>query len=88
MLKVYDLPCLDSRKSFYGKAKVIERDNGEIELQSYNTIVCKIDKDNNFIRIWGGESSTTMRHINSFLLFFNINGGGVIWWRSQKIQQQ
>lgn len=24
--KVYDLPCYDGRKSFYGKAKVIEDD--------------------------------------------------------------
>lgn len=34
--KMYNLPCLDSRKSFYGKAKVIETENGEKLLQSYN----------------------------------------------------
>lgn len=28
-MKIFDLPCFDGRKSFYGKAKVIEEDNGE-----------------------------------------------------------
>ena len=33
----------DRAKSFYGKAKVIEKD-GEMLLQSYDTTVCKIDE--------------------------------------------
>lgn len=42
-MKIYDLPVMQGRvKSFYGKAKVIEEDNGEKVLQSYNTKVCKI----------------------------------------------
>lgn len=41
--KVCDLPYYDGRKSFYGKAKVIE-DDKRISLKSYNTIVCYIDK--------------------------------------------
>lgn len=28
--KIYDLPCFDSRKSFYGKAKVIETEVGGV----------------------------------------------------------
>lgn len=32
----------DTRKSFYGKARVIERDNGDVELESYNTIVFRV----------------------------------------------
>lgn len=71
MLKVFDLPCLDSRKSFYGKAQVIEAD-GEKILQSYNTRVAKIDKDNNFISLWSGSSQTTSRHIKSFKKFYGI----------------
>lgn len=47
--KVYDLPCYDGRKSFYGKAKVIE-DDKRISLKSYNTIVCYIDKQSKKIR--------------------------------------
>lgn len=78
MERVYDLNCYDSRKSFYGKAKVIERD-GEKLLQSYNTIVCKIDKDGNFVKLWDGYSYTTLRHINSFIQHFGIAGGGKSW---------
>lgn len=35
-MKVFDLPCFDRCKSFYGKAKVKELDNGEKVLQSYS----------------------------------------------------
>lgn len=39
----FDLPVMgDTRKSFYGKARVIERDNGDVELESYNTIVFRV----------------------------------------------
>ena len=61
----YELPCLDNRKSFYGKANVRE-ENGEKILTSYWTDVCKIDKDGNFVRLWDDWSATTGRHINSF----------------------
>ena len=40
MKRTYKLPCYD-RKSFYGKAIVIEEDNVAY-LKSYNTIVAKI----------------------------------------------
>ena len=53
-------------KSFYGKAKVIIQDNGAIQLQSYNTIVCEIDTHNTFNMLWNGKSTTTSRHINEF----------------------
>lgn len=53
------------QKSYYGKAVVIE-ENGERLLRSYDTIVCKIDNNGNFIRLWGGYSKTTMNHINDF----------------------
>lgn len=64
---IYELGCRDCRKSFYGKAHVIE-EGGEKKLLSYETIVCKIDKNGNFVKTWGGYSATTMRHINSFRL--------------------
>ena len=43
-MKIFDLPVMgyDRAKSFYGKAKIIETDNGEKVLQSYNTFVCRI----------------------------------------------
>jgi len=79
-MKRFDLPAMnDKAKSFYNKAIVIEQDNGDIELQSYTTIVCRI-RNGKFERLWDGYSSTTMRHINSFLAFYGISGGGKAWW--------
>ena len=84
-MKIYDLIPMDGRKSFYGKAKVIEKDNGETVLQSYNTEVCKITSGGEFVRLWSGYSVTTMKHINSFLQLVGIAGGGKAWWDAQKI---
>ena len=80
-MKTFDLPCLDCRKSFYGKAHVIEHDDGTRELQSYNTIVCRLTPDNHFIKLWDGYSATTTRHVNSFLDFYGFNqyGGKAFW---------
>jgi hypothetical protein len=80
-MRIYELTPggYDRAKSFYGKAKVIETD-GETLLQSYDTIVCKIDKSGKFVRMWSGYSATTMRHINSFIEMFGIEGGGKKWW--------
>ena len=78
-MKIYELEPTYGRKSFYGKAKVIEKDNGETVLLSYNTEVCKITESGEFIRLWGGYSATTMRHVNSFVQLFDIAGGGKAW---------
>ena len=59
-------PLHTTRKSFYGKAKILIQDNGTIQLQSYDTIVCEIDTHNNFNMLWNGKSCTTTRHINEF----------------------
>ena len=45
-------PMYDARKSFYGKAHLIHTDDGTIQLQSYNTIVCEIDKNGVFRMLW------------------------------------
>jgi hypothetical protein len=76
-MRIYELTPggYDRAKSFYGKAKVIEKD-GETLLQSYDTTVCKIDKSGEFVRMWEGYSATTMRHINAFIEMFGISGGG------------
>ena len=68
--KEYELPCLDSRKSFYGKAHIIELASGAVYLESYDTIVCKIE-NGQFSRLWSGYSATTQRHVNSFCRMFN-----------------
>ena len=80
-MRIYELVPTghDRAKSFYGKAKVIEKD-GETVLQSYDTEVCKINASGKFVRLWSGYSVTTMRHINSFIGMFGIEGGGKKWW--------
>ena len=78
---MFELKPTNNRKSFYGKAFVIEQDNGDIELKSYETIVGRI-RNGSFERLWSGYSATTMNHINSFVDTFGINGGGKAWWTS------
>lgn len=64
-MKIYELnPLYDCRKSFYGKAHVIDHENGVIELQSYNTIVSRCVNGN--VQELGKWSSTTTRHQKEF----------------------
>jgi hypothetical protein len=64
-MTTYNLePRFDSRKSFYGKAVVIE-EAGVKQLRSYNTIVAEI-RDGE-AEIFGTYSPTTLRHIKDFL---------------------
>ena len=64
-MKFYELsPRFGSRKSFYGKAHIIDHENGMIELQSYNTIVSRcIDGKVEDLGKW---SQTTTRHQKEF----------------------
>ena len=59
-------PIHSSQKSFYGKARVENLENGHKELYSYSTKVCELDNNNNIVDI-GYYSATTSRHINDFL---------------------
>ena len=88
-MRIYELTPggYDRAKSFYGKAKVIEKD-GETLLQSYDTTVCKIDKSGEFVRMWEGYSATTMRHINAFIEMFGISGGGKKWWDALSVEEK
>ena len=69
----YDMaPEFDSRKSFYGKAKVDVRPDGTQILYSYGTPVCKITKDGDVTLLRKGylgwaSSQTTLRHVKEFL---------------------
>lgn len=83
-MKTFELKPANNRKSFYGKANVIEQDNGDIELRSYNTIVARI-RNGKLERLWSGYSATTMNHINSFIDTFGITGGGKAWWTSLEV---
>ena len=79
-IRSFELEPIDNRKSFYHKCRVLEREDGSKVLQSYNTYVCKIDPDGTFHKTWAYYSPTTMRHINAFLNFYGIEGGGKKWW--------
>ena len=64
-MKIYELTArFDARKSFYGKAHVIDHENGVIELQSYNTIVSRCV--NGVVEHLGKWSQTTSRHQREF----------------------
>lgn len=70
---IYELKArYDSRKSFYGKAHVIE-ENEQRKLLSYSTIVAWIDDDGAHVN--GTYSATTLRHIKEFLLQNGFQSG-------------
>lgn len=61
----YELECrFDSRKSFYGKARVVDYENGKKELYSYNTLVSVCE--NGKVTDLGKWSQTTSRHQREF----------------------
>ena len=64
-MRIYELePRFDARKSFYGKAHIIDYGNGTFELQSYNTIVSRCI--NGKVEELGSWSQTTNRHQKEF----------------------
>lgn len=83
-MREFELIPIDGRKSFYGKAVVIEKDNGDVDLKSYYTVVCGI-RNGRFVRFWGNYSSTTMRHIKAFCDAYSIECGGKQWWNLLEI---
>lgn len=65
-MRIFELfPKYDTRKSFYGKARIVEHENGDKDLISYTTTVASIK--NNILYVYGWFSNTTARHINEFL---------------------
>ena len=68
-----------SNKSFYGKAHV-RIENGEAILRSYNTDVCKVDRNNNFVKLWNGYSKTTLAHVVAFCDYYGFEYGNKKWW--------
>lgn len=64
-MKFYELNAqYDRRQSFYGKAHIIDHENGTYELQSYNTIVSRCV--NGKVEHLGKWSQTTSRHQREF----------------------
>lgn len=63
-------PCGSSQKSFYGKAFVVvtqDKDESTEQLISYETQVASHDLRLRQVEIFGWFSSTTAKHIKSFL---------------------
>lgn len=74
----YYLDCrYDTRKSFYGKAKVedIYNDGSVLDLYSYGTLVGQItkNKDKTIYRYMGKYSQTTTRHQKEFFKQYGLN---------------
>ena len=66
-MEMYDLIPNNGRKSFYGKAKVEVKKNGDEILYSYNTPIIKRSADGTLTRLYYAEPSmTTSTHIKSF----------------------
>lgn len=64
-MKIFELvPRYDARKSFYGKALVVDHEDGTIELKSYDTIVSRCV--NGKVEELGKWSATTTRHQKEF----------------------
>ena len=64
-MRIYELEArFNARKSFYGKAHIIDHEDGTFELQSYNTIVSRCV--NGKVEELGSWSQTTTRHQKEF----------------------
>ncbi len=58
-------PLPGQQQSFYGKAKVIQLHDHQ-RLESYDTPIMDMYQDGSVMRLWGGWSNTTGRHIKAF----------------------
>ena len=85
-------PDFDSRQSFYGKAKVVIKDDGTQVLYSYGTPVCRI-KDGKATLLHKGylgwsSSQTTLRHVKEFLRQNGFEVGSINDLRKNYPQEQ
>lgn len=62
---MYELVPENGRKSFYGKAKVLEESDGKV-LLSYGTRIMKIFDSGSMVRYWNDWTTSTGTHIKSF----------------------
>ena len=65
-MRMYELSPIDGRQSFYGKAKVSIENDGSETLYSYTTPIIKRLASGKLVKLWGGWSLTTGRHIKAF----------------------
>ena len=65
-MRKYELIPNGTQKSFYGKAVVMVDNAGNETLYSYNTPIIKRLVNGSLIKLWGGWSATTGKHIKAF----------------------
>ena len=65
-----ELMPTSSRKSFYGRALVLEGKDSTRWLQSYDTVMCSVDRGGHVRRHSDCRSNTTDRHVKAFLETF------------------
>lgn len=64
---IYDLVPVNNQKSFYGKARVLVKEDVKY-LISYSSLILSLDKNNEIHRHFEEPiSSTTCKHIKSFI---------------------
>lgn len=73
------------QKSYYRKAFVLQAENGNVFLQSYDTIVCGI-VNGEFVRYWDSYSVTTMNHINDFRRLYNMDAINKKAWENTPVE--
>lgn len=73
------------QKSFYGKATTHTTTDGTVILTSYATNVAKI-KNGKLVRLWGGWSATTQRHINAFCETYGLPTINKKQWEAMPIE--
>ena len=64
--RIYELRPKDGRKSFYGKAIVETKQNGDEVLYSYLTPILIRKRSGELVRVYNDWSATTGRHIAAF----------------------
>lgn len=62
---MYELIPTNGRKSFYGKALILEESDGKV-LLSYGTRIMKIFDNGSIVRYWDDWTTATGTHIKSF----------------------
>lgn len=65
-MRKYELTPNGTQKSFYGKAVVMIDNAGNETLYSYGTPIIKRLVNGSLIKLWGGWSATTGKHIKAF----------------------
>lgn len=82
-ITITDLRPTDSRKSFYGKARVVDSPSGK-SLVSYSTLVATVRPDGKVERHSDWDSATTRRHVKAFCDTYAPGMDSKTFWKIDK----